>query len=225
MYHSFHICWRRTPLSDLYYLHGRLFYVLFRTYRTVLDAGKQGPPLACDVASDASIADCLKAFSARHDHLDLLVNNAGISTPDHPDDPATGIRREDLLRVLDVNVAGVCAVTQAFLPLLRKNGRVMNVSSLLGSVELSRGATSATSYRCSKASLNMLTTMFANEVADVTFVSMHPGWVQTDMGGSKGRKAPVTVEQSVVGMLDTLEKRTLADSGSFWGFDGTALPY
>ena len=67
----------------------------------------------------------------------MLINNAGIATPDHPNDSPSAIKREELLKVMDVNVGGVASLTQAFLPMLKKSGGVVvNIGSSLGSVEL-----------------------------------------------------------------------------------------
>ena len=73
--------------------------------------------------------------------------------------------------------------------------------------------------------MNMLTQAFANEVRDVVFACIHPGWVQTDMGSSKNRKPPVTTEQSAEGILNTVEKLDKSESGTFWSFEGKKLPY
>jgi hypothetical protein len=54
---------------------------------------------------------------------------------------------------------------------------------------------------------------------------MHPGWVQTDMGSSKNRKPPVTIQQSVTGILNTVEKIPMEESGTFWDFEGKKIPY
>ena len=99
----------------------------------------QNPPLACDVGDDGSIAECFSKVAKTHDRVDLLINNAGIATPNHPDDPPTGIKREELMKVMDVNVGGVVSMTQAFLPLLKKSGgMVVNIGSSLGSVEVAK---------------------------------------------------------------------------------------
>ena len=99
----------------------------------------QNDPLACDVSDDRSVAECFAKVAKTHDRVDMLINNAGIATPDHPHDPPTAIKREELLKVMDVNVGGVVSLTQAFLPLLKKSGGggvVINIGSSLGSVEL-----------------------------------------------------------------------------------------
>ena len=117
-------------------------------------------------------------------------------------------------------------ITQAFLPLLEKSNdpKVINISSGLGSCTASPRF-STTGYQCSKAALNMLTKCFADEVKNVTFVAIHPGWVQTDMGNSKNRQAPVTIEESAKGVLDVASSLPREKSGSFYSFEGNVIPY
>ena len=102
---------------------------------------------------------------------------------------------------------------------------VINISSLLGSVELTADSFTCTSYRCSKAAVNMLTKCFSVENPDLIFVAMHPGWVQTDMGSSKNRKPPVSVPDSAKSILKVAGQITHKDSGTFWSFEGNKLPY
>ena len=81
--------------------------------------------------------------------------------------------------------------------------QVLNISSGMGSLSrTSCGSqpgilpSGSPSYRCSKAAVNMLTVCFANQFPDVSFALVHPGWVQTDMGGSAGRTADIGVEEA-----------------------------
>ena len=107
------------------------------THRTLT----QNLPLACDVSDDRSVAECLAKVANTHDRLDLLINNAGIATSDHPNDPPKAIKRDELLKVMDVNVGGVLSLTQAFLPMLKKSGGggvVVNIGSAMGSVEMTK---------------------------------------------------------------------------------------
>ena len=124
------------------------------------------------------------------------------------------------------NVTGPMMVTQAFLPLLEKSDhpKVINISSGLGSCSASPRF-STTGYQCSKAALNMLTKCFADEKKNVTFVAIHPGWVQTDMGKSKNRDPPVTVSDSAKGILDVASSISDDKSGGFYSFEGKVLPY
>ena len=78
----------------------------------------------------------------------------------------------------------------------------MNISSGMGSISITKAtSTYAPSYRCSKAALNMLTTCFAKDFPGTSFATVHPGWVQTDMGGSGGRTADIGVEESARGIV------------------------
>ena len=129
--------------------------------------------------------------------------------------------------IMHTNVTSSLSMTQAFLPLLRKSQdqpMVINISSGLGSLSKSPRF-STTSYQCSKAALNMLTKCFADDVKDVIFVAIHPGWVQTDMGNSKGRSAPVTVTDSAKGIAKVTSDITKEQSGIFMGFDGSVMDY
>jgi NAD(P)-dependent dehydrogenase (short-subunit alcohol dehydrogenase family) len=97
------------------------------------------------------------------------------------------------------------------------------VSSLMGSVE---DCTSGRSYayRASKSALNMFSAAMKNELGDanISVVILHPGWVQTDMGGPN---ATVTPLDSIAGMIQRVEEQTLELSGRFVQYDGESLPW
>merc|ERR1712098_373974 len=92
-----------------------------------------------------------------------------------------------------------------------------NISSSMGSVAttLNTGSYYATSYRCSKAALNMLTSCFSLKFPNTYFAMVHPGWVQTDMGGSGGRTADISVDESVSGIFDVFSNMETSMSGKF----------
>jgi NAD(P)-dependent dehydrogenase (short-subunit alcohol dehydrogenase family) len=138
--------------------------------------------LALDVSDSAGIRAAANQFAAIADHLDVLVNNAGI----YPDKGRTilTLPRDQLDQTFQTNTFGPLEVTQAFLPYLRnaKAARVVNVSSGYGQLE---GLSSdQPSYCLSKLALNGLTIMLAEALkADgVAVNSMCRGWVRTDMG-------------------------------------------
>jgi NAD(P)-dependent dehydrogenase (short-subunit alcohol dehydrogenase family) len=100
---------------------------------------------------------------------------------------------------------------------------IVNISSNLGSIaENSSGGRYV--YRSSKAALNMVAKSLSIDLADrgISVVMFHPGWVQTDMGGPK---AAVTADESVAGMRAVIERLTSADSGRFFTYDGTEIPW
>lgn len=145
-----------------------------------------------DVTDGASVESAAGQIAARHGKLDILVNNAGVFL-DWGVSP-TELSEKLLRDTFETNFFGVFRVTQAMLPLLRKagNARVVNLSSILGSIAIAADPKSETAgtkglaYQTSKAALNMLTVALANELrgTGIKVNSAHPGWVKTDMGGA-----------------------------------------
>jgi len=192
----------------------------------VLSSSGQNGPIACDVSSHDSIEHCKEMVYKLTDQIDILVNNAGISNKEHPDEPPSKIKREEFLHIMNTNVAGPAIMTQAFLQLLLKSDapKVINISSDRGSIEMVSNVC-CTSYRCSKSALNMLSKVFSVEYPNVVFVSVHPGWVQTDMGTAKNRSPPVTITESAKGVVMVAEKVGIGESGQFLDFKGETVPF
>ena len=143
-----------------------------------------------DVTDLSDIKNAFEIVSKSIDKLDVLVNNAGIM-PLSSDllETSPSVIRE----ILDTNTLGPLFVTQAFLPLLKKGSRVINVSSSLGKIT---GDTSdyASAYSISKTALNAVTLKLSASLKDkgISVNSICPGWVKTDMGG---KNAPRPVEK------------------------------
>jgi NAD(P)-dependent dehydrogenase (short-subunit alcohol dehydrogenase family) len=139
-------------------------------------------------------------FAKKYGRLDILVNNAGVWLEDPPAKVAqpggnrTSTLPDEILRkTFETNFFGTVALTQQLLPLLRKSvaGRIVNVSSIQGSLTLQSDSSSAIypykafAYDTAKAALNSFTIHLAHELKDtpIKVNSAHPGWVKTDMGG------------------------------------------
>ena len=171
-----------------------------------------------DVADDASVAAFAEQLAPGP--VDVLINNAGVSGIKGGE----AIDPPDILRVFNVNAAGTLRVVRALLPRLRagKGRKIVNVTSHLGSIADATGGRFA--YRLSKSALNMATRVLAEDLRGEGFrtVALHPGWVQTRMGGSG---APVTPEQSVRGMLRIVDGLTAEQSGKVFEFQGRELPW
>jgi len=158
----------------------------------------QGLPvesIALDVNDAASIDAAAKSIGERFGRLDILVNNAGVLI----DDMSKGVSGQSLdtwRATFDTNLFGVIAVTQAFLPLLRKSaaGRIVNVSSALGSMTLHVDPASpiyhfkVPAYDVSKTAVNAWTVHLAYELRDSTIKvnAIHPGYVKTEMNAGEG---------------------------------------
>jgi NAD(P)-dependent dehydrogenase (short-subunit alcohol dehydrogenase family) len=173
-----------------------------------------------DVTDQASLDAVADELASSHGRLDVHVNNAAI----HYDtwQQAAGADLGVVAEALDTNLVGAWRSVNTLLALLRASGhgRIVNVSSEVGSLASMGGGTPA--YRASKAALNALTRMLAAELRSdgILVNSVCPGWVATDMGGRGGR--PVRDgAASVVWAID------LPDTGPSGGFyrDGAPLPF
>jgi NAD(P)-dependent dehydrogenase (short-subunit alcohol dehydrogenase family) len=189
-----------------------------------------------DVTKDDTIVSGAKAVEKHTDAIDLLINNSAILGESLL---VTDDTRKNFNSVLDANVTGSLKVTQSFLPLLKKasatgpQSKVVFIGSLLGSLggmpSLLPNIPSvfggvSTAYNISKTALNGVNIHFAAAVPDVTFFTIHPGWVRTDMGS---QKAPVDVKDSVQSIRHVIESKNKTDTGAFFDVisGGQALPF
>lgn len=150
-----------------------------------------------DVTSDESSQKLAELIRQQFGKLDALVNNAGIYIDSQAGKNSVFDAKIDTLqKTMETNLYGVLRVTQALIPLMKKQnyGRIVNVSSGMG--QLTHMGGGYTGYRISKAALNALTRILANELQGTNILvnSVCPGWVKTDMGGGA---APLTPEQGV----------------------------
>ena len=154
------------------------------------------------------------------DRLDLLVNNAGVLHPGERFGHVEAAILEDSFRT---NAIGPFLLAQALAPLLNDGARIANLSSVMASIA-SRGEFRSPSYCASKAAQNMLTVQLAQAVAarGIVVLALHPGWVQTEMGGEH---ATVPTADAVRGLLQVVDGATPAQSGSFLDWRGGALPW
>ena len=154
------------------------------------------------------------------DRLDLLVNNAGVLHSGERFGHVEAAILEDSFRT---NAIGPFLLAQALAPLLNDGARIANLSSVMASIA-SRGEFRSPSYCASKAAQNMLTVQLAQAVAarGIMVLALHPGWVQTEMGGEH---ATVPTADAVRGLLQVVDGATPAQSGSFLDWRGGALPW
>jgi len=189
--------------------------------RTLTKEGITAEALHLEVTDAASIRAAAAQVEQRHGRLDILVNNAGIL--DYAADSGVETTTvETFRRVFETNLFGLVAVTQAFLPLLKKSasGRIVNLTSILGSIAEHADSNSAIyamrwpAYDASKAAVNMYTVELAHvlKATAIKVNAAHPGWVQTDMGGDQ---APM---QIVDGAKTAVALATIDDSGPTGGF-------
>ncbi len=191
------------------------------------EGGADARFLAVDVTDPDGLAAAAAQVQQDFGRLDVLVNNAGIALDATPG----GLTLDLLRRTYETNVFGVYSVTEAFLPLLKKSdaGRIVNMSSELGSLTSNSNpdwdfaAVKLLAYNSSKAALNMLTVIWADQLKDtpIKINSANPGHVATDLGG---HSAPRTVEQ---GATVAVHLATLPADGPTGGFfdEAGVLPW
>jgi NAD(P)-dependent dehydrogenase (short-subunit alcohol dehydrogenase family) len=154
--------------------------------------GLEVAPLTLDVTDDDGIAAAAGHVAETYGRLDVLINNAAIGDDGQP---ASRVSRAAMLRTFDTNTAGVAAVVNAFLPLLRASARprILNVSSELGSTRLVNdpdwpySSVAVAAYQVSKSALDMLTVLYAKELAHehIPVLSVSPGYRATGLSGGR----------------------------------------
>ena len=174
-----------------------------------------------EVSSEASVAALAKALSGRT--LDVVVNNAGmLGSRGGLDEPGHDL--ETWTDVLVTNVVGPYLVSRALLANLKQSGagKLAFIASHLGSSELAKGGIYP--YRASKAAVINLARNLAVDLAPlgIAVVALHPGWVQTDMGGYN---AETPVADSAQGLIDRIGVLSLATTGVFEDFRGKRFPF
>ncbi|PRP86303.1 hypothetical protein PROFUN_05444 [Planoprotostelium fungivorum] len=185
--------------------------------------------VALDIEKQESVDEAVKTVRQHTSTLDLLVNNAAWAGDIQPL-PEQGI--DQFTSHFEINCVSQLRVIRGFIDfLLAGSGKkVVNISSNAGSIANTKVVPYGP-YAVSKAALNMLTKLHAEHYRQdgVIFLSIHPGFLQTDMGtayeAKSGHKPPMTPQQSAEAMLKVIGASTVEDSGSFKNWEGVVLPY
>ena len=169
-----------------------------------------------DVSSDESVAALVKALSGRR--LARLVNNAGILQRTALDN----LDWDAMMRQFEVNSIGPLRVTAALRSNLAEGSKVFIVTSRMGSIEDNTSGGSY-GYRMSKAAVNMAGKSLAVDLQDdgIGVFLLHPGWVATEMTGGTG----IAAEESAAGLVRTMDRLGIDQSGTFWHQEGYELPW
>jgi NAD(P)-dependent dehydrogenase (short-subunit alcohol dehydrogenase family) len=188
-------------------------------------AGKRLKIYPLDVADPAAIAGLPKKLEAGEVKVDVLINNAGVASGQ--DEELGEFEAETMERVLSINSVAPMLVSQAMVPLLEDKGKspkIVCITSGLGSITQADGLAYGLSYGMSKAALNMGVKKLSSELKrrGIAIVALHPGWVQTDMGGAN---APLRPPESIRGMLAVIDGLDLEQSGRFLNYAGDELPW
>ncbi|XP_071753967.1 C-signal [Centroberyx gerrardi] len=194
--------------------------------------------ITLDVVSQQSIEKAAEEVGqlVQDEGLNCLINNAGINVVAN----FQTVTAEMMIENFHTNSVAPLMVTKAFLPLLQQaasrggagmgiqRAAVINMTSLLGSVELNWGERADNfkwyPYRTSKSALNMVSRCMAVDLEPdgILCMALHPGWVRTDMGGPE---APLSPEESISSILSVIGGLTEKDHGSFLHYTGEPLPW
>jgi NAD(P)-dependent dehydrogenase (short-subunit alcohol dehydrogenase family) len=171
-------------------------------------------PLVMDVRDSSTVADAARAAASVVDAIDLLICCAGVNMefpgglhqgePQYGLKPLADIDDVTMMKTFEVNVVGVLRTVRAFHHLLVAGSepKLVIISSVGGSISAATDGGMA-AYRVSKTAVNMLSRRlhFLLKEDGIPVLAIHPGWVQTDMGGPK---ADITIETSVKGIAEVV---------------------
>ncbi|GAA0588363.1 SDR family NAD(P)-dependent oxidoreductase [Paractinoplanes ferrugineus] len=202
-------------------------------YATARDADR-GRPAAAGIAGevrflqlDVTDPDSVEAAAARVGELDILVNNAGVMVGG--EDPVAATV-DDFRRTYATNVFGVLAVTNAFLPALRRSAhpRIVNISSGTGSLTQSAAGVfpggSGAAYRSSKTALNALTLFYAQALPSFRINALAPGLRRTDLN-ERAKSADGDPAEAAAGAVRLALLADDGPTGGFFSWDGTTMPW
>ena len=173
---------------------------------------------------DLSHLDTANMITSKYSEgsIDLLLVSAGIAGPEHQ--RVEQSQPNEIVDLFWVNSIAPVTIARKFLPLMKANSLIAFMSSRMGSVALNDDG-SMELYRASKAALNSISRGFAQNEAiplHIGVLNLHPGWVQTEMGGSQ---APVTVKQSTAGLIKVIQASIGSNQHKFIDFQGHEMAW
>lgn len=176
-----------------------------------------------DVTRDEEIAAVARELAG--EPLDILLNNAGVYFEKFLDEDLDNIDYEQWEATFRVNSLGPMRVSTAFTEQVARSERrlIVAITSHMGSIA-EIGSPGSYAYRSSKSALNaaMKGLSLALQPRGIGVLLLHPGWVQTRMGGPG---ATLTTETSVRGMRNLVENFRMRETGRFYRFDGSVIPW
>ncbi|MGI9276755.1 MAG: SDR family oxidoreductase [Endozoicomonas sp.] len=181
-------------------------------------AGNQLETVPLDVTNPVQLSNLKHTLNGQV--IDLLINNAGIYGRRLP---FGGVEEQEWQMVLQVNTVAPLMVVQELVNLIADDGKIVLMSSKMGSMGDNTSGGSYI-YRSSKAALNAVGKSLALDLAEkgISVAVCHPGWVQTDMGGPS---ALINAETSIEGLRKVVENLSPENSGQFFNYDGSLIPW
>ncbi len=170
-----------------------------------------------DVIDSAGVAALARAHAG--ETLDVLFVSAGVTNDNAK--AAGAVAADEFARVMATNALAPMRLIEALGKRVAPDGAIVAMTSVLGSVAQNTSGGYEV-YRASKAALNTLLRSYASRHRDRAVIAMHPGWVQTDMGGSG---APLTVDRSASGMVDVVAAQSGKPGCVFVDYKGETIDW
>jgi len=216
-------------------------HIILATSRNPINAGhlqklKNNYPdqlhlIPMDLDKPQTIQAAGQAASNLVEYIDVLINNAGAGTRKIDETRKKALTKlellepQPLLQMININAIGPLLVIKSLKGLLEKsiNPKVITISSDMGSIS-QRKSGGTYGYSGSKALLNMYTRLAAFDLqsSEIVTVALHPGWVQTDMGGPAAEYTP---SESVSNMISVIDRLGKAQNGRFFNLLGQEIPW
>lgn len=175
--------------------------------------------IALDVADFTQI-DAV-ALQLKGQKIDVLLNNAGV----YPESSLGDVDFDDWTTAFKINTMAPFKMAEAFLPHVAASQlkKIATLSSKMGSLDDNTSGGSYI-YRTSKAAVNMVMKSLAIDLKgyNIAVVTLHPGWVQTDMGGPNGL---IDTQTSVTGLRKVIAELSLSSSGKFIAYNGNEIAW
>jgi NAD(P)-dependent dehydrogenase (short-subunit alcohol dehydrogenase family) len=169
--------------------------------------------LMLDLSSEETIIKFEKLLKDRNIEIDILINNAAIG----PDLDSLKPTIESFKQTFDVNVTGTVFFTELLCQHIKVGGKIINISSKMGSIELCNQADSV-AYRMSKTALNMYTKILTNRLLKTQIIaSVHPGWVRTTIAKDNIVNGRLSAEESAIKVFDFVTSSF--KTGTFWNIE------
>ena len=167
-----------------------------------------------DISSEESINTVAQQVKELGTSIDCLINNAGVGVDFDTEVPTAAALNTSFA----TNTTGTALFTEALLGNVVDGGQILFLSTIMSLLRAASADSPA--YRMSKAALNMYVVMLSQRLSKrgIRVTALHPGWVQTRMGGDK---APTTIEQSVNGIYKAITENT--ETGKFWNVDSAGI--
>jgi len=165
--------------------------------------------IALEITSTVSINNAVSLIKEKFETIDFLINNAGVGLDLDQYHPEIDVVKS----TFETNVFGLLNFTESCLEIINDGGTIFNISSVMGMLNRDKIVPNATAYRMSKSAVNMYTKTLSARLQErnINVISIHPGWVKTDMGGEE---ADITPEFSASRIYELYQKRV--PTGTFW---------